>query len=120
MQFESAHYAEAEVCQFSMVSEKVRYIRNCEVVSRLIAGELVIVPIRHGVGDLDFLYTLNPLGSVLWDFLQKGHTVPEMIDRVCEEFDVTAEQAQSDIHEFLDSLVEEKLIQEEKLAQLVA
>ena len=103
-----------------MVTDSVRFIRKREVVSRLIGGELVIVPIRCGVGDLNSLYTLNPVGSVLWDFMQEGRTVPEMIDKVCEEFEVTAEQAQFDIHKFLDSLLEEKLIQEEKVSQLVA
>jgi hypothetical protein len=103
--------APAEVCQFSMLPDNVRFIRNREVVSRQIAGELIIVPIRHGVGDLNSLYTLNQVGLVLWDFMQEEHTVPEMMNRVCDEFEVTAAQAQDDIRAFLDSLLEEKLIQ---------
>lgn len=94
-----------------MESEQKRYIRNREVVSRQIEGELVIVPIRRGVGDLNSLYTLNPVGSVLWDFLTEGHTLGEMVRRVCDEFEVTNNQAQSDIQEFLGSLLEEKLVQ---------
>jgi len=46
------------------------------VVSRQIEGELIIVPIRHGVGDLNSLYTLNQVGLVLWDFMQEEHTRP--------------------------------------------
>jgi len=103
--------APAEVCQFSMLPDTVRFIRNREVVSRQIEGELIIVPIRHGVGDLNSLYTLNQVGLVLWDFMQEEHTVPEMMNRVCDEFEVTAAQAQDDIRAFLDSLLEEKLIQ---------
>lgn len=95
----------------SMLPNNVRFIRNREVVSRQIEGELIIVPIRHGVGDLNSLYTLNQVGLVLWDFMQAEHTVPEMMYRVCEEFEVTPAQAQNDICEFLDSLLEEKLIQ---------
>ncbi len=94
-----------------MLPDNVRFIRNREVVSRQIEGELIIVPIRHGVGDLNSLYTLNPVGSVLWDFMMEGHTVPEMVGRICEEFDVSTAQAQNDISDFLDSLLEEKLIQ---------
>jgi hypothetical protein len=94
-----------------MLPDNGRFIRNHEVVSRQIEGELIIVPIRHGVGDLNSLYTLNPVGSVLWDFMMEGHTVPEMVQRICDEFDVTTAQAQGDIHDFLDSLLEEKLIQ---------
>jgi Coenzyme PQQ synthesis protein D (PqqD) len=93
-----------------MVSQHVRFVRNHEVVSRQIEGELIIVPIRSGVGDLNSLYTLNPVGSVLWEFMTEGHTVPEMVERVCDEFDVTAVQAQQDIEVFLTSLVEEKLV----------
>ena len=104
-------HALVEVCQFSMLPDNVRFIRNREVVSRQIEGELIIVPIRHGVGDLNSLYTLNPVGSVLWDFMMEGHTVPEMVGRICEEFDVSTAQAQNDISDFLDSLLEEKLIQ---------
>jgi hypothetical protein len=88
-----------------------RFIRNRDVVSRQIEGELVIVPIRRGVGDLNSLYTLNPVGSVLWDFMTEGHTLPELVGRVCEEFEVNASQAQEDIELFLGSMFEEKLIQ---------
>jgi hypothetical protein len=94
-----------------MLPDNVRFIRNREVVSRQIEGELIIVPIRHGVGDMNSLYTLNQVALVLWDFMQEEHTVPEMMNRVCEEFEVTAAQVQDDIREFLDSLLEEKLVQ---------
>jgi hypothetical protein len=94
-----------------MLLTDTRFIRNHEVVSRKIEGELIIVPIRSGVGDLNSLYTLNPVGAVLWDFMTEGHTVPEMVQRVCDEFDVATTQAQQDIEAFLDSLIEEKLIQ---------
>jgi len=94
-----------------MPANCARFIRNHEVVSRQIQGELIIVPVRSGVGDLNSLYTLNPVGSVLWEFLAEGHTVPEMVERVCEEFEVTPEQARKDIEAFLDSLEGEKLIE---------
>jgi Coenzyme PQQ synthesis protein D (PqqD) len=88
-----------------------RFVRNREVVSRQIEGELVIVPIRRGVGDLNSLYTLNTVGSILWEFMTEGHTVSEMVNRVCDEFEVTVAEAQADIQEFLGTMLEEKLIQ---------
>lgn len=95
----------------SMLSDSQRFVRNRDVVSRQIEGELVIVPIRSGVGDLNSLYTLNLVGSVLWEFMTEGHTLAEMVRRVCDEFEVTATRAQGDIREFLDSMLAEKLIQ---------
>ena len=69
--------------------------RNHDVVSRKIEGEVIIVPIRSGVGDLNSLCTLNPVGSVLWDFMNESHTIPEIVQRVCDEFEVTAKQTPS-------------------------
>jgi hypothetical protein len=93
------------------VSPQACFARNCEVVSRQIEGELILVPIRRGVGDLTSLYTLNAVGAVLWDYLIESRTVTEMVARVCDEFDVATDQAHSDIQEFIQSLVEEKLVQ---------
>jgi hypothetical protein len=92
-----------------MFADHERFVRNQEVVSRKIEGELIIVPICRGVGDLNSLYTLNPVGSVLWDFLTEGHTIGEMVQRICDEFEVTTKQAKQDIEEFLGSLLEEEL-----------
>jgi len=94
-----------------MISVDVRFIRNHDVVARNIQGELIIVRIRRGVGDLNSLYTLNPVGAVLWDFMNEGHTLGEMVRRVCDEFEVSTSQAQQDIEAFLDSLMQEQLIQ---------
>ena len=88
-----------------------RFIQNRDVVSRQIEGELIIVPVRHGVGDMNSLYTLNPVGLVLWEFMAQEHSLPEMVTRVCDEFEVSADQAKKDIESFLDSMLEEKLIQ---------
>jgi len=88
-----------------------RFIRNRDVVSRQIEGELIIVPVRRGVGDMNSLYTLNPVGSVLWNFMAEEHSLTEMVQCVCNEFDVTAAQAKSDIESFLESLLQENLIQ---------
>jgi Coenzyme PQQ synthesis protein D (PqqD) len=93
------------------VISDVRFVRNRDVVSRQIDGELIIVPIRRGVGNLNSLYTLNVVGRVLWEYLGDGHTIPEMVQRVCDEFEVSVAQAQNDIQVFLNSLLEEQLVQ---------
>ncbi len=94
-----------------MRSDCVCFVRSRDVVCRQIQGELLIVPIRSGVGELNSLYTLNPVGVTIWGFLAEAHNIPEMVQRVCDEFEVTAEQARSDIEAFLDSLTEERLVQ---------
>jgi hypothetical protein len=51
------------------------------------------------------------VGSVLWDFMNEGHTIEEMVSRVCDEFEVSGSQAQNDIQNFLGAMLEEKLVQ---------
>jgi len=102
---------QTEAFLITMLSTNARFIRNHQVVSRQIDGELILVPIRRGVGDLNSLYTLNSVGVVLWEFMTQGHTVTEMVQRICDEFEVTNAQAFEDIQQFLDSLLEEKLIE---------
>ena len=50
-----------------------------EVVSREIEGELIIVPIASGIGDLeDELYTLNETGRAIWERLDGKRTLAEV------------------------------------------
>ena len=72
--------------------------------SREIAGETVVVPICRGVGDLDFVYTFNPLGTQLWGLLEKSRTEPELVAWVTEQYDVDETQARADVRSFLADL----------------
>jgi Coenzyme PQQ synthesis protein D (PqqD) len=74
-------------------------------VSREIAGETVVVPICRGVGDLDFVYTFNALGTQLWGLLEKSRTEPELVAWVAEQYDVDETQAREDVRSFLADLV---------------
>lgn len=86
--------------------------RDGEYVSRDIAGETILVPIRSGAGDVDSIFTLNEVGSVVWRELGAGRTVDQIVECVTREFDITADQARSDVLEFLGSLKERSLIRE--------
>ncbi|HYL86033.1 MAG TPA: PqqD family protein [Candidatus Angelobacter sp.] len=80
-------------------------MRSTAVVSRLIADETLVVPIRSGVGDLDAIYSFNSLGSDLWSLLEKEVSVEEMCSWVIEHYEVTEEQALGDIRVFVGELV---------------
>ena len=90
--------------------EKTKYVRSTEVVSRLIADETLVVPIRGGVGDLDSIYSFNPVGSDIWELLEKEVSVEEMCAWVTKHYEVTEDQALGDIREFLRELVGSGLV----------
>jgi hypothetical protein len=78
-----------------------RYERTPAVVTREIVGERILVPIRHNVGDLESIYTLNETASHVWSLLDGQTSVREIRDRIVDEFEVGAEEAERDLLELL-------------------
>lgn len=88
-----------------------RYRRRPDVVSRRIAGEAVLVPVRSQVAEIDCLFTLNDMGSQVWDLLDGERTVSQIANVICESYEVTAEEATRDLFEFLSALESAGLIE---------
>jgi Coenzyme PQQ synthesis protein D (PqqD) len=81
-----------------------------EFVTRRIADETIIVPVVNGVGDLDAIFTLNAVGSHIWQLIETPTTVAALVEAIVQEFDVPRERAEHDVPEFLDRLAEAGLI----------
>jgi hypothetical protein len=77
------------------------YVRSSSVVSRVIAGETLIVPVRGGVGDLASIYSLNPVASLIWSSLAQPCSEETIIARVVEEFFADVPQVAPDVKAFL-------------------
>lgn len=75
-----------------------------EFVTRSIAGETLVVPVRGQVGDLDAIYNLNEAGSFIWDQIDGRKTVTQIAEAMREEFDVALDQAREDTAEFIGAL----------------
>jgi hypothetical protein len=82
------------------------FVEKNKFVTRKIAGETIIVPVRAHVGELDSVYTLNELGTLIWDLLQDGKKEKEIARAIYETYEVSPEQAEVDVSEFLHSLAE--------------
>jgi hypothetical protein len=80
------------------------YAKDHNLVTRSIAGETIIVPIRGGVGDLESIYILNEVAATIWKLIERGTPVCQLIDVISTEYDVTAAKAAQDIGDFLASL----------------
>lgn len=77
------------------------YIRSSSVVSRVIAGETLIVPVRGGVGDLASIYSLNEVASSIWNTIARPCRPDEIIDRIQQEFGAERQQVEQDVNTFL-------------------
>src|ERR1700730_12645810 len=62
------------------------YIRSDAVVSRLIGGETLVVPVRGGVGDLASIYSFNEVGTIIWGALVSPSSLAELVDLIEREY----------------------------------
>ena len=82
-----------------------------EVVSREIEGELIIVPLVSGMGDLeDELYTFNEFGRAIWEKLDGAHTVDDIIRELLAEYEASEERLTDDVLGLLDELARRQII----------
>lgn len=87
------------------------FVRSRTVVSRNVAGETLIVPIRGKVGDLASIYSFNGTASLIWRMIEEPRTVSELSRAVEEEYEVAAEQSQNDVTQFLKELLAVELVE---------
>ena len=86
------------------------YIRSSAVVSRLIAGETLVVPVRGKVGDLASIYSFNDVGTTIWEALAKPTSVNTLTDLIEGEYQVSREQAARDVENFLQEMQTAELV----------
>jgi hypothetical protein len=86
------------------------YIKEKDFVTREIAGETIIVPVRGNVGDLNSIYTLNEIGTMIWQLIDGKKNVGQIIESICSAYEVTPEEAEGDAVDFLKSLEKAGLI----------
>jgi len=86
-------------------------IPSDDVVSREIEGELIIVPIASGIGDMeDELYTLNETGRAIWQRLDGKRTLREVAADLKENFNDPLDQITRDVLGLAGELAKRKIL----------
>lgn len=93
----------SSLCSYYL--EKV-YQKDSNIVSRKIADEYILVPIRQNVGDTDSIYTLNKVGARVWELINGETSIGEIKGIIVDEFEVDQKVAEKDLIEFFKELVD--------------
>ena len=56
--------------------------KHSSIVSRRIADEVILVPIRRRLGEVECLYTLNEVGARIWELIDGTRRVEEIRDLI--------------------------------------
>jgi hypothetical protein len=99
-----------DAASYPPLSDQV-FVRSRSVVSRQVAGETLIVPIRGKVGDLASIYSFNETGSLIWQMLENPKRLVELIEVVEAEYSVECEQAEHDATQFLNDMLAVGLVE---------
>ena len=86
------------------------YSKTKDIVSRSIADESVLVPIKNNIGDLESIFTLNSTAARIWELIDGKLSLAQIKDILCSEYEVESVVIESDIFEFIDSALEAGLI----------
>jgi hypothetical protein len=82
-----------------------------DVVARNIEGELIIVPLVSGIGDLeDELFTLNETGKAIWDRLDGKKKLKDILVELCEEFEAPTGEIEKDLLGLVEELSRRKIL----------
>jgi hypothetical protein len=89
-----------------------RYQKNPDFVYRRVADEFLLVPIRHQVANLQYIFVLNPMGGRIWELIDGQGKVADIRDQIVGDFEVSPAEAEHDLVEFLAQLTEIGAIKE--------
>jgi hypothetical protein len=79
-------------------------VRSQAVVARVVAGEMLLVPIRGKVGDLASIYSFNTTGSLIWNLLETPRTVTQLASTIATAYEIELSQAESDVTKFVTEM----------------
>jgi hypothetical protein len=70
-------------------------------------GEAIMINLVNGI-----YYSMDKVGGLIWDLIDAGNSIDQIVSAILLRYDTTREQAQSDLERLVSELFEEKLVME--------
>jgi len=87
------------------------YVLSKDIVSREIEGELIIVPLVSGIGDMeDDLFTLNEIGKTIWNRLDGQKNLKNIVEELSAEFEALEGEIEKDVIGLVEELLKRKMV----------
>ena len=85
------------------------------VVARDIQGELIIIPIVSGLGNLeDVILTLNASGRAIWNKLGGLKTLKDIVQELAVDYNISVKEMKNDVIGLTKEFLKRKMIIEVK------
>ena len=95
------------------------YMKKCfrkssNIVERVIDDEVIIVPISSTAASQGAIYNLDQTGAKIWQWIDGRRQVSNIKEQIVGTMDVSSEQAEKDLINFLKDLENAAAIEEVK------
>lgn len=94
-----------------MIDLDVVYAPSEDVVARSIEGELIIVPLAAGIGDMeDEIYALNSTGQAIWGRLDGQRRLRDVVADLALKFKAEPGVIEADVCGLVAELVKRRML----------
>jgi hypothetical protein len=93
------------------INNKAVFSISEDVVAREIEGELIIVPLVAGIGDLeDELFTLNETGKAIWKQIDGKNSMERIITNLMEIYTAERDEIEQDVLGLVAELAKRRMV----------
>ena len=83
-----------------------------EFVMRQVMEEIVVIPVGQTALSFNGMILLNDVSKVIWECLEQETDLEQIVTAVTDAFEVSPQQARTDIMEFLDALRKMQMLED--------
>ena len=83
-----------------------RFERTSDIVAADVAGEIVLLHTKNWN-----YFEFDKIGAAIWQLLETPHSLPELIQALMSQFEVSESQCRTDTEAFLDEMLAEGLVE---------
>jgi hypothetical protein len=89
------------------------YIPSEDVIARDIEGELIIVPLASGMGDMeDELFTVNETARAIWERLDGKRSLRDVVKALSGEYKAPAGKIEKDVSGLVGEFLKRRMLVE--------
>ena len=79
---------------------------------REIAGEYVLVPIGKRALTFQGLVTMNEVGALIWEMMEKESDIDQIVSGILDEYEVDEQTERKDVLDFIGFLKDCQIIED--------
>ncbi len=87
-----------------MLDDKKILKKNKNMVSRVIAGETILLPITRSSKEINAIYSLNRSAAHVWGLIDGKRSLADIKNDLMKEFDVTSSEVEKKIGKLVREL----------------